>query len=457
MFSKIKSYFFFFIILFPCMLFAKSRILDDSLHNKPKDINKYIEEQKDNLKKIEAEVKRRNDAVTEQKAKEEKERKEIEERNKPKPLKIFKDPNLADKKKKAEQEDAKAKAEQEKKDKQRAELQKKLIEEIEEKKKQSVSTESNVKVTTQSTQVQVKKEKSKPVTVNKPTKPKSYVADLQVSLSYATYLKFPFVLNKDKTKLIFGTDIGFQLDYEIYGGTIVIRNTAPKDTYIPTNLMIQIENDTSIVEYYFKVTFQKTSEDLIFFVNPELAFTTPKLSNNIKKLIVKNKIKTEADILRDNTRLFDFVTNDKYSFGDESCDKNLGIKACVKATYFYDNKIYLKFEIKNKSKIPFNIKNIGLNLFTQSVLNESDQESEAVDFIDMIGNVKTIGPDSKHTFLFSIKKMSVSETHILNLTIQEDDGVRELQMDFAPWQINEPQIITNNDLEEFINKKKKRR
>ena len=118
-----------------------------------------------------------------------------------------------------------------------------------------------------------------------------------------------------------------------------------------------------------------------------------------------------------------------------------GIIAMFKGVYTNDNKIYFLFDIKNTSNLDYDIESVFFNTSPVGKRKEN-LELEERNFAPIWDNkVTVIKKKSSQKLVYAFDKFTLNDEKVLNATLRENDGEREVNIVVTPNQISEADYI----------------
>lgn len=118
-----------------------------------------------------------------------------------------------------------------------------------------------------------------------------------------------------------------------------------------------------------------------------------------------------------------------------------GIIGMMKGIYTNDNKVFVLLEIKNTSNLDYDIESVFFN--TSPVKKRRENlELEEKNFMPIWDNkIETIKKKSTQKLVFAFDKFTLNDEKVLNATLREKDGEREINIVITPKQIINAEYI----------------
>lgn len=118
-----------------------------------------------------------------------------------------------------------------------------------------------------------------------------------------------------------------------------------------------------------------------------------------------------------------------------------GIIGMMKGVYTNDNKVFVYIEIKNTSNLDYEIESVFFNTSPIKKRRE-DLELEEKNFMPIWDNkVEVIKKKSTQKLVFAFDKFTLNDEKVLNATLREKDGEREINIVITPKQIINAEYI----------------
>ena len=113
----------------------------------------------------------------------------------------------------------------------------------------------------------------------------------------------------------------------------------------------------------------------------------------------------------------------------------------MKGVYTNDNKVFVYIEIKNTSNLDYEIESVFFNTSPIKKRRE-DLELEEKNFMPIWDNkVEVIKKKSTQKLVFAFDKFTLNDEKVLNATLREKDGEREINIVITPKQIINAEYI----------------
>lgn len=118
-----------------------------------------------------------------------------------------------------------------------------------------------------------------------------------------------------------------------------------------------------------------------------------------------------------------------------------GIIAMFKGVYTNENKIYILLDVKNTSNLDYDIESVFFN--TSPVGKKKENlELEERNFLPIWDNkISVIKKKSSQKLVYAFDKFTLNDEKVMNVTLRENDGEREINIVVTPNQISEAEYI----------------
>ena len=118
-----------------------------------------------------------------------------------------------------------------------------------------------------------------------------------------------------------------------------------------------------------------------------------------------------------------------------------GIIGMMKGIYTNDNKVFVYLEIKNTSNLDYDIESVFFN--TSPIKKRRENlELEEKNFMPIWdNNIQVIKKKSTEKLVFAFDKFTLNDEKVLNATLREKDGEREINIVITPKQIINAEYI----------------
>ncbi|MDM1398867.1 DUF4138 domain-containing protein [Myroides odoratimimus] len=236
---------------------------------------------------------------------------------------------------------------------------------------------------------------------------------------------FPKEISMVQTNALTDKSIGVNTT----GNTMFIQNFYPIEA---TNIVVKTIDDKF---YPFIIIEKGDIKTLVKTVKP-----------SEEEIKIQQKIEQKQQIAKEeedkvNHDIYEKILASKGYIRTRNYIESNRISALLKGTYYKDQKLYLYFELNNKTKIDYIIERLNFFIVNKKGITKSGEkiQIEVLDTFSPSGDTTNLM--GKKEVIFVIEKFSLADDKKMLLEVIESQGERNLKFNILPQIINQSKTI----------------
>lgn len=205
----------------------------------------------------------------------------------------------------------------------------------------------------------------------------------------------------------------------------------------PDSNLIIISTRGSI--YSFALKYAEKPDKLYHFISESARLGTIHGEPEVKKL---SKINDSLYVPKNDSllrRIQNLPISQKLNYTIE-----YGIMLGVKNILFANNRIYYVMQVRNNSKLPYEINSLELTIQTRKKNRRKSMQQILKRPIECNKTSMTIAPGQTSSFVRAYDKFSISDDRRVLISMRETQGERNLSIELPYRVVNNPTVLTGN-------------